>query len=175
MQIGLAIPGSGPVAGPAIARPAAVSFARRRWFDGRAMQASVQSWSRRHGLPWDQVACSLTLLACGILLGLFAGGYVGFIQAATPAADPPGSYAQLATSDLQWAAMARQDWLSSHPLESVGQGTRETRWQHLIGGAANPGAAGDSSRVLSSGAPGAHFFRLDTPGFRSVKKAVVAR
>jgi hypothetical protein len=105
--LGLTIPGNGPVAGPAAGRPAPTRLARQ-WSNGRGMPTSVQSWSRDHGLDWDHAAYWLALLVCCSLFGLFAGGYVGFIEAATPAVDAPGSYAQLATSDVQWVAMVRQ-------------------------------------------------------------------
>jgi hypothetical protein len=132
--------------------------------------------SRGHGLEGHQVAYYLALLACGILFGLFVGGYVGFIETATPAADPPDSFAQLATSDVQWAAKARQDWLASHHVSgSAAESGRQPLWRRLAHGTATSRAPGDSSRELSPFASGAHFVRLDTPGFRAVKKAVVTR
>ena len=171
LQIGLTFPGSGPVAGPAVAPPAAVSPARR-WLDVRGMLTGVQIWNREHGLDRDHVVYWLALLACGVLFGLFVGGYVGFVQAATPPADLPYSYAQLATSDVQWIAKMRQYWSASHPLESAGQRARETHWQRLLKSAATDSGSGGtpSPKML-----GGHFVRLDTPGFTYVKKAAVAR
>jgi hypothetical protein len=96
-----------------------------------------------------QVAYFFALLGCGILFGLFVGGYVGFIQAATPAADLPDSYARLATSDPQWAAMARQDWLASHHVAaSAVEAGQQPFWRRLAQGAVASGSAGDSNRVL---------------------------
>jgi|GEM_PF-1468845 len=165
MLIGLAIPGSGPAAGPMAAPPAAVSVARRRWLNGRGTLTGVRSWSRAHGLDRDHAAYWLALLVCCSLLGLVVGGYVGFMENATPHADPPYSFAQLAATDVGWAAKMRQDWLAAHPLESaaVGQHMRETHWQRLL-----EGAAGDSGLGGSDGRPsptmlGGHFVRLSVP------------
>lgn len=149
MQIGLTIPGSGPAAGSAAAPPATVSVARR-WFDARGVLTRVQNWSRRHGLEGYQVACFLALLGCGILFGLFAGGFVGFMQAATPPADSPYSLAQPATSDGQWAAMMRQYRSASHrSFESAAESVQESTWRHLtvgatLGQALQTGLASDS-------------------------------
>jgi hypothetical protein len=162
MLIGLAIPGSGPAAGPAVAPPAAVFAAWRRWLDVRVMLTRVQSWSRRHGLEGYQVACSLTLLACGVVFGLMVGGYVGFIEAAPPPADSPCSLGQPATSDVGWTAMMRQHRSALlRPSESAAGSGQETPWQRLAGGAA--AIRGD------------HSICLDTSGFRAAKKAVVTR
>jgi hypothetical protein len=92
---------------PVVARPAAGPLGLR-WLGARGRPADSLSRSRAGRLDWELVAYHAVLFACGIAIGLFAGGYVGFIQAATPAVDAPGSYAQLATSDVQWVAMVRQ-------------------------------------------------------------------
>jgi len=162
MFIGLAIPGSGPVAAPR-----GQGSSERRWFALSWMLTRMQSWSRRHGIEGFQVAYFCTLLGCGVLFGLFVGGYVGFMENATPHADPPYSFAQLAKSDVQWAARARQGWQASHPLESVevGQRMRETRRQRLFESTAtDSGSVGTPSPAILGG----HFVRLHAPSADSV-------
>jgi hypothetical protein len=132
--LGLTIPGNGPVAGPAAGRPAPTRLARQ-WSNGRGMPTSVQSWSRDHGLDWDHAAYWLALLVCCSLFGLFAGGYVGFIEAATPAVDAPGSFTQLASSDVGWATMARQYLAASHRVSDPAAGSdREASWRLMTEG-----------------------------------------
>ncbi len=170
MFIGLAIPGSGPASGPMAAPPAAVSVARRRWFNGRGTLTGVRSWSRERGLDRDLVAYWFSLLVCCSLFGLFVGGYVGFVEAATPAVDAPGSFTQLAATDGGWAAKMRQDWLAAHPLEStaVGQRMRETHWQRPIKGAAiDSGPGGRPATMVLGG----HFVRLSAPAASSVPRS----
>jgi hypothetical protein len=122
----------------------------------------MQSWGRRHRIEGFQVAYFCTLLACGSLFGLFVGGYVGYVDAVTPPADSHYGLAQPATSDVQWAAMMRQYRSASQcPSESAGRSGQETPWQRLTGGATVP--------------RGVYIIPLDTPGLRSVKKAVVTR
>jgi hypothetical protein len=92
--------------------------------DGRER---TRCWDRNH------VIYCLTLLACGILFGLFVGGIAGFMDAATPAADAPGCFTQMATSDVQWTAKARQYWATSHHLPDSGSvSCNESRWQRLV-------------------------------------------
>ncbi len=161
LQVGLTFPGSGPVVAPAAMPPVAGSLVRH-WFDARGVLTRAQRWSRRHGLEGSNVACSLSLLVCGILFGLFVGGYVGFMHAATPPADSPYGLAQPATSDVGWTAMIKKHRSASQcPSESPAESEQETRWQRLADGAA--------VRRGTRNVP------LDTPGFRSVKKTVVAR
>jgi hypothetical protein len=162
MHVGLTIPGSGHVARPAAEPPAALSIARRLRSDARGMLTRAQSWSRRHGLEGHQVAYFFALFGCGILFGLFVGGYAGFIGTTTPPADSPYSLAQPATSDVQWTAMMRRYRSASHrSFESGAESVQGSSWQHLTVGAAVP--------------RGVYIIPLDTPGFRSVKKAVVTR
>ena len=136
MLIGLTIPGTGSVAGPVTAPPAEVPVARPRWLDVRGMVTRVQSWSRRHGLEGSNVACSFGLLVCGILFGLFVGGFVGFIETTTPPADSPYGLSQPATSDGQWAAMMRRYRSASHHrFEPAAESVKESSWRHLTVGA----------------------------------------
>jgi len=114
MLIGLAIPGSGPVAALR-----SQDSPERRSFALRGILTRAQSWSRRHGLEGYQVAYFLALFACGSLFGLFVGGYVGYVDAATPPADSPYSFGQLATSDVQWNAMMRQYPVLHRPHEAA--------------------------------------------------------
>ena len=173
LLVGLAIPGRGPVAGPAAMPPGAGSLARH-CIDARGMLTRVQKWSRRHGLEGSNMACSLGLLVCGILFGLLVGGYVGFIEATTPAVDAPGSFTQLATSDVQWTAMVRRYRAANCSFDSAAENARVSSWQHLIRSATSHSGPDVPDRA-SSVARGGHFVRLDTPGFRAVKKAVVTR
>jgi len=114
------------------------------------MLTRVQSWSRRHGLEGYQVAYFFALLGCGILFGLFVGGYVGFMDATTPPADSPYGLSQPATSDGQWAAMMRRYRSASHrPPESAAESMQESSWRHLtvgatLGQALQTGLASDS-------------------------------
>jgi hypothetical protein len=159
--ISLAIPGSSPVAGPAGAPSGIASYVGRRMRAGRGLQTGEQSWSRRLGLEREQLAFSLALLLCGVLLGLFVGGYAGFMDAATPPADSLHSLSQLATTDAQWVARMRQYSARNYHDQSVPMSDRELSWQRMTGGDAG------TSRGCST--------RLDAPIFRSVKKAVVTR
>jgi hypothetical protein len=163
MHSGLAtIPGSGHVTGPRAAPRAAPSLARRRRSDARGMLTGVRSWSHRHGLDGYQVACFFTLLGCGILFGLFVGGYTGFIETTTPPADSPHGLAQPATSDVGWTAMMRRyRSASQRPSGSTARSEQETPWQRLAGGAAVP--------------RGVRNVPLDTTEIQAVKKAVVTR
>jgi len=111
----------------------------------------------------------LALLVCCSLLGLFVGGYVGFMENATPHEDPPHSFTQLAATDVGWAAKMRQDWLAAHPLESaaMGQSVRETRWQRLMESAAiDSGLCGRPSLMMLRG----HFVRLGAPAVGRVPR-----
>ena len=161
MHVGLTIPGRGHVAGPAAASLAAVALARR-WFDAGARLTGIASRARQHCPERSQVTYFIALFTCGVLFGLFVGGFVGFMGNATPHAGSPCSLAQLATSDVQWTAMMRQYGSAlQRPSESAARSGQETPWQHLTGGAAVP--------------RGVRSIPLDTQGFRAVKKAVVTR
>ena len=153
MFIGLAIPGSGPVARPAATPPAAASR-ERRWFDAMGRQRRTDSLSRTDSLGDIRVAYFLVLFACGILFGLFVGGYVGYVDGSAPPADSPYGLGQLATSDVQWTAMMRQYSVLHRPHEAAPESVQEPFWQRLTGGAA---AAGDDRSI-----------RLDASGSRSV-------
>ncbi|MBN2564855.1 MAG: hypothetical protein JXB46_04010 [Candidatus Eisenbacteria bacterium] len=159
MTVGLAFPGNGPVVRPAVARPVPNRLAQRRWFDAEGVLSEARRWSRERGLDRDLVAYWFSLLVCCSLFGLFVGGYVGFVEAATPAVDAPGSFAQLATSDVQWVAMVRQ----SGSMPGVRQepaterrgmpGTqRRAKWLSRLGG----------QLATADAAPSTHgFVRLD--------------
>ncbi len=129
------------------------------------MLTIVQRWSRRLGLEGYQVAYFLTLLACGGVFGLFVGGYVGFMENATPHLYPPYSFVQLTASDAGWAAKMRQDWLAAHPLDSaaVWQRTRETHWRRLIESAADDGGPGVLSGASTPTTLGGLFVGADAP------------
>jgi hypothetical protein len=119
------------------------------WSGERELSAKSECAGRTRALDWWHVAYWLVLFVCRSMVGIVVGGYVGFIQAATPAVDLPGSYARMAAADVGWTAKARQAWLASHPLDSarVGQHMRETRWQRLV-----ESAAAESGAGLSDGA-----------------------
>jgi hypothetical protein len=126
------------------------------------MLTGVRSWSHRHGLDGYQVACFFTLLGCGFLFGLFVGGYVGFIETATPPADSHFSSVQPSTSDIGWTAMMRRYRSASQcPSESPSKNEQVAPWQHLTGGAV--------------AAPGVCLVGPDTLGPAEVKKVVVVR
>jgi len=132
------------------------------WCGERARPAENEGRRVTHSPDWSHVSYWFGLLVCGSVFGLFLGGYVGFMENATPHADPPYSFAQLAATDVGWAAKMRQDWLASHPLESaaVGQRLRETHWQRLLKSAAiDSGSGGRPSPTMCGG----HFVRLDAP------------
>ncbi len=60
------------------------------WSSAKAM---LQSIGLRYSLDRTQMACSLALLFCGMVLGLFVGGFVGFMENATSHGAAPGSIA----------------------------------------------------------------------------------
>ena len=103
------------------------------WRGDRDRPAKSEGRARIHRLDWTLAAYWLALLVCGSVFGLVVGGYVGYMEAATPAVDAPGSLTQLATSDVQWTAKARQYWAASHPLPDFGSmSCNESRWQRLV-------------------------------------------
>jgi hypothetical protein len=175
MLIGLTIPRSGHVAGPAVAPPAVVPVMRRLRSDARGMLTMVLGRSHPHSLDRHPVTYFLALLACSSLFGLFVGGYVGFLENATPHADPPYSFAQLAATDAGWATKLRQDWLASHPIESVaaGQRMRETHWQRRTESTATDSEFGGSDGTPSSEIRAGHFVRLDAGVADGMQKTVV--
>jgi hypothetical protein len=93
------------------------------------------------------------LLTCGIVFGLFVGGFVGFMEAATPAVDCP-SLAQLAASDAGWTVLMRQQSEASHRYSGLAaDNTRESSWLHPARTAAVKDGA-DSTGGASSSATG---------------------
>jgi len=95
------------------------------WLGARARPKNGAGRSHTHCLEREQVVCSLVLLACGVLFGLFVGGFVGFMENATPHGGAPCGFAQEATSAPtgQWAAMVRQYRVTSgRNLQSVADG-----------------------------------------------------
>ena len=139
MLSGVAMPARGPAGWSTIAPPAAVPLARR-WFEAMGRQRRTEGLSQSNGLDGIRVAYHFTLFACCALLGLFVGGYVGFMDATTPAVDSPYSAAALATSDVQWNAMARQCSASHCPHGAATDSVQEPFLQRLAGGSAvDPG------------------------------------
>ncbi len=143
MLIGLSIPGSGPVAGPASMPPVALPFARK------AQAQAARNLSHRLTQEKYQVSYFLALFVCGITFGFFVGGFAGFMESAAPHGEPPGSFAQLAASDVGWSAMTRQYWSASHfSLEPVAERDPESCWRRLAHGVSILDSAGDSARAL---------------------------
>ena len=138
------------------------------------MLTRMQSWSRRHGIDGFRVAYFCTLLGCGVLLGLFVGGYKGYMDAATPAVDAPGSFTQLATSDVGWTAMVKQDWAASHRYsDSAVENARGSFWQHFTRSAATDRGVGCHERDSASGTPDMHVVRRATSAGNGMQKMVV--
>jgi len=103
------------------------------WCGDRERPAKNEDRARTHRLDWSLAAYWLALLMCGSIFGLVVGGYVGYMEAATPAVDAPASLMQLATTDVQWTAMVRQYLAASHPLPDSGPvSCNESRWQRLV-------------------------------------------
>jgi hypothetical protein len=121
----------------------------------RDLSAKSECAGRTRSLDWWHVTYWLALLVCSSLIGIMVGGYVGFMENATPHAHPPYSFTQMAASDVGWAAGMKREWLVSHPLESaqVGQRPRETRRQCLVGSATGCGRSAASSDATSSEGP----------------------
>jgi hypothetical protein len=119
------------------------------WCGVSGRPARSESRKRTRSLDWSQVAFWLALFTCSSLFGLFVGGYVGYMENATPHGGTPASLAQLATSDGQWVAMMRQSRAASHrPSDSAAQSARESRLQRLI-----ERAAADSGSDVLIGTP----------------------
>lgn len=104
---------------------------RREWPDVRGSLRTIVS--RAHGLDNTLAEWLLAVLFCGMLAGALVGGFMGYMDAAAPAVDAPGSLTQLAISDVGWTAMARQQRVASHHLCDLLAGAPESSWQHLIG------------------------------------------
>jgi hypothetical protein len=99
----------------------------------RPARAGVRA--RTQSLDWNHASYWLALLLCCFLFGLTVGGYVGFMEAATPAVDAPGSFTQLASSDVGWATMARQYLAASHRVSDPAAGSdREASWRLMTEG-----------------------------------------
>jgi len=136
------------VLGAAVVTPQAVGVTARQRFHAMGGPIRARGGSRQYGLAESKAAYFLVLLACGIGLGLFGGGFVGFMESATPRADLPYSFAQLATSDVQGAVKMRQHWSVSHrPHEYAARSMHESSWQHRFSGAAQ-GHVLQSARVV---------------------------
>ncbi|MBM3331605.1 hypothetical protein FJY68_13115 [candidate division WOR-3 bacterium] len=159
MLIGLTMPGSGPAAGAA-APPRVPCPSGQRWLAVKGTLTRARRWSREHSLDSFHTVYWLAMFACCSLFGLMVGGYVGFMENATSHAAPPHSFAQLAATDVGWAAKMRQDWLASHPRESAGRRGRETHWQRLIKSTATDSGLGGRPSPTTLGGP---FVRLDAP------------
>jgi hypothetical protein len=138
MPFSLTVPEDNLVAGPAAALRALGSPVLR-WFDATERQRRAESRSRTDCLDGIRVAYFFTLFACASLFGLFVGGYVGYMDAATPPADSPYSVAVLATSDVQWNAMMRQYSALHRPLDSAAERVQEPFWQRLAAVPTLPG------------------------------------
>jgi hypothetical protein len=87
---------------------AAVGQLAQGWPDARARLSSIRGLSRALSLDRSRLTYLAALLTCGMVFGVFVGGFVGFMENATPHGDSPATLAQLATSDVQWVAMTRQ-------------------------------------------------------------------
>lgn len=83
------------------------------WPGGRGRPMNSLSRGRTLHLDWTQAAYHAVLFACGIAFGLLVGGYVGYMENATPHADDPACLARLAVSDVGWAATMRQQTAAS--------------------------------------------------------------
>jgi hypothetical protein len=120
---------------------------RRGCLDARGRAGNGESLSRARCLEREQVTCSLVLLGCGILFGLFVGSFVGLKENATPHGGMPCSLEQTATPPPtdKWAAMLSQYHASSGgEPQSVAEIRLVHRPQHL---------AAATSRVAESSVP----------------------
>ena len=107
------------------------------WCGDLEEPARAEGRGLAHRLDWFPVIYWLTLLACSSLFGLIVGGYKGYMDAATPAVDGPGILTNWATSDVQWTAMTRQCWATTHrPSDSVAENAPGSFCQHLTRSAA---------------------------------------
>jgi hypothetical protein len=126
------------------------------------------------GLDWSHVNCCLALLACGILFGLFVGGFVGFTENAAPHGGEPWSLTQLATSDVRWTAMARRYRAASHqPSEPGSKSGAESRWLHLVRGTTASNESGHEGRALSSVGGDERLVRRQSPLGSDIHDTVV--
>jgi hypothetical protein len=108
------------------------------------------------------VAYFLTLFACAGLFGLFVGGFVGFMENATPHGGERWGVTQSASSpaSTQWADMIK------HYRAASGEHVRSLTEGETVSGPQALGAAASMTAEQSVSA---------APGFGDVKKAVVAR
>lgn len=118
--------------------------------------------ARSEGLDWFHVNYCFALLACGILFGLFVGGYVGYMENATPHGGEPWSLTQPASSpaSTQWADMIK------HYRAASGEHVRSLTESETVSDPQALGAAASKTAEQSVSA---------APGFGDVKKAVVVR
>ena len=104
------------------------------WLQARGRSRNGESRSRTHCLEREQVLSSLGLLGCGILFGLFVGGFAGYMENATPHGSAPCSFEQMATLPPtgKWAVMLRQYHATSgSELQSVAESQGASRPQLL--------------------------------------------
>lgn len=87
------------------------------WSDARAGSSCIMGLSRALSLDRTRLTYLAALLTCGMVFGVFVGGFVGFMENATPHGDSPATFARLATSDVQRAAMTRQTAMASARLQ----------------------------------------------------------
>jgi hypothetical protein len=146
------------------------------WRGDREGPAKSEGRARTHRLDWSLVTYWLALLVCGAVSGLVIGGYVGYMEAATPAVDAPGGLTHLATSDVQWVTMVRQHWAASHrPSDLAAENAQEPSWLRLARGVSIMDSAGDPRRVLWPVAPGVYLVREAQAQAQAVRKVVIAR
>jgi len=144
------------------------------WCGDRELPAKSEGQERAHSLDWSHVAYWLALFACSSLFGLFVGGYVGFMENATPHGGEPWSLTQLATSDVQWTAMVRQYWAALHqPSEPGSKSGAESRWLHLVRGTTASNESGHEGRALSSVGGDERLVRRQSPLGSDIHDTVV--
>jgi len=88
-----------------VAAPRGIGIAAWGWSGQRRspIGSRVRNLVRR--LDWVQVGYHSALFSCGVAFGLLVGGFVGYMENATPHAGTTESLAQVAASDVQWATM----------------------------------------------------------------------
>jgi len=137
--------------------PVAVPRSRRPswgWFHARGGPRNGESRSRTHCLEREQVVCSLALLACGILFGLSVGGFVGFMENATPHAGSTCGVAHLTTSGIGWMAMVRQSRaiVVGDPI-SLAANEQASPWQQRAAGSSAAAGQPVAARWVLSAHP----------------------
>lgn len=132
------------------------------WHAATGLPAKSEDRVRTRRLKWDHVAYCLILLVCGILFGLFVGGFVGFMENATPHGGALVSFEQSATSSPtgKWADMIK------HYRAAPGGHLRSLAESETVSDPQPLGAAASKTAEQSVSA---------APGFGAAKKAVVVR